>query len=77
MVVVIQDSFTREEAKKAGGAQCVTPQSFGRIHEWKNVEVSGLDYYVKKAVKLGAIGPKKTRSKKVESKEEVTKEAGE
>ena len=76
MVVVIQDSFTREEAEKAGSAKCVTPQSFSRVSSWKDVQVSGLDYYVKKAVKLGAIGPKKPRVKK-EVKPEVTTEARE
>ncbi len=72
MVVVIQNAFTKEEAKKAGSAQCVTPQSFSQVEEWKGVQVSGLDYYVNKAVELGAIGPKKPRVKK-----ETQTEAGE
>jgi len=54
-MILIQESFTQEEAKKAGGAICVTPQSFSRVQSWEGVEVSGLEYYVKKAVSLGAI----------------------
>ena len=54
-MILIQESFTQEEAKKAGGAICVTPQSFSRVQSWKGIKVSGLEYYVKKAVALGAI----------------------
>ena len=66
MRVVIAETFTREEATEAGDAQCVTPQSFSAVKDWAGVEVSGLKYYVDKAVKLGAIKPKQTRKKKVD-----------
>lgn len=68
MKYVIENSFTREEAKEAD-ATCVTPQSFSAVKDWTGAEVTGLKYYVDKAVKLGAIKPKQTRKKKVDEVE--------
>ena len=81
-MIIIKDSFTREEAKKAGDAICVTPQSFSQVKDWKGQEVEGVEYYVKKAVELGAVAKKKTRKAKppkvetLEITDETTEEAG-
>jgi len=63
-MIIIKDSFTKEEAKEAGDAVCITPQSFSRVMNWEGQEVEGLDYYVKKAVELGAVSKKKPRKAK-------------
>ena len=71
MNVVIAESFTKDDIEK-GDAKCVTPQSFSVVKDWTGVEVTGLKYYVDKAVGLGAIKPKQKRQKKVESGETPT-----
>lgn len=58
-MILIKESFT--EAEKESEAVLVTPQSFSAVKSWKGVEVSGIDYYVKKAVELGAVKKKAKR----------------
>jgi hypothetical protein len=60
-MVVIKTEFTDAELKDC---VCVTPQSFSAIKNWSECEVSGLKYYVDKAVSLGATKKKTTRKKK-------------
>ena len=45
-------SFTKSEID--GDSLLVTPTSFGFVKGWSDFEVSGIDYYIDKAVKLGA-----------------------
>jgi len=60
-MVVIKTEFTDAELKTC---ICVTPQSFSFVKNWADKEVSGLKYYVDKAVILGAVKKKTTRKKK-------------
>lgn len=65
MKCIIAEAFSNEDLKS--GAQCVTPQSFSAIKDWSVFEVTGIKYYVDKAVKLGA---KKPKAKPKKEKEE-------
>ncbi len=56
MKAIIKDSFS--DAEKSSGCLLVTPKSFKYVKVWQGVEVSGLKYYVSKAVYLGASIPK-------------------
>ena len=46
----------KENAEK-GETNVITPQTFSCV-DWKGKEVSGIKYYVDKAIKLGATKPK-------------------
>jgi hypothetical protein len=48
-----------ERSTKGGGE--ITPQTFSTVKNWEGVEVSGIKYYVDKAVSLGAIRKRKTK----------------
>lgn len=61
MKAIIKESFSAEELK--GDALLVSPQSFNAVKSWQGVEVSGIKYYADKAASLGAVKPKKARSK--------------
>jgi len=63
MKAIIKDSFSKAEV--SSGVLLVTPRSFKYVKEWQDTEVSGIKYYVDKAVKLGAKKPK-PKKKKVE-----------
>jgi hypothetical protein len=52
-----------KEVAEKGDKNVITPQTFSCI-DWIGKEVTGLKYYVDKAVKLGATKPK-PKSKKV------------
>jgi len=56
MKVIVKETFTK--AEEESGALLVTPYSFGRVKSWKGYDVSGLEYYVNKAIGLGAKKPK-------------------
>ncbi len=66
MKAVVKQSFTKAEVADKGFIY-VTPSNFNCI-EWAGVEVSGDEYYVEKAVSLGAIAKK---SKEKSAKKEV------
>ena len=51
-----------KELAKKGELNIVTPQTFSCI-DWHGKEVTGLKYYVDKAVKLGAKKPKPKKKK--------------
>lgn len=66
MIYLIKESFTREESADFDGV-CITPQSFKMV-DWSGKTVTGLKYYVDKAVEMGATAlevdkPKRTRKK--------------
>lgn len=65
MIVLIKDKHTAEELLKF---RCVSPTSFSAVKSWRGLKVVGDDYYVKKAVDLGAIDdrPKKKPKAKIE-----------
>ena len=65
MVVLIKADHTAEELVKF---RCVSPTSFSAIKSWQGLKVVGDDYYVKKAVGLGATDdrPKKKPKAKIE-----------
>lgn len=67
-MILIKESFADTDMKE--GVTLVTPQSFSAVDSWEGVEVSGLDYYVKKAVELGAVKKKAKRTPKPEKVEE-------
>lgn len=52
---IIKESFS--DAEKHCGALLVTPKNFKSVKSWKGLEVSGLKYYVEKAISLGATKP--------------------
>lgn len=56
MKAIIKESFSKAEL--SSGDLLVTPKSFNSVKGWQDVEVSGVKYYVDKAVKLGAKKPK-------------------
>ncbi len=56
MKAIIKESFSKAEL--SSGDLLVTPKSFNSVKGWQGVEVSGVKYYVDKAVKLGAKKPK-------------------
>jgi len=49
-----------KEVAEKGDSNVVTPQTFSCI-DWKGKEVSGIKYYVDKAVSLGATKPKRKK----------------
>lgn len=51
-----------KETSEKGDTNVVTPQTFSCI-DWIGKEVSGIKYYVDKAVKLGAKKPKPKKKK--------------
>ncbi len=61
MKAIIKDSFSKAEI--SSGDLLVTPKSFNSIKGWQDIEVSGVKYYVDKAVKLGAKKPKPKKNK--------------
>ena len=61
MKAIIKDSFSKAEV--SSGDLLVTPRSFKYVKEWQGAEVSGIKYYVDKAVKLGAKKPKPKKKK--------------
>ena len=61
MKAIIKDSFSKAEL--LSGDLLVTPRSFKHVKGWQDVEVSGLEYYVYKAVNLGAKKPKPKKKK--------------
>ena len=65
MLVLIKTDHTAEELVKF---RCVSPTSFSAVKTWRDLKVIGDDYYVKKAVDLGAIDdrPKKKPKAKIE-----------
>lgn len=65
MLVLIKADHTAEELVKF---RCVSPTSFSAVKTWRDLKVLGDDYYVKKAVSLGAIDgrPKKKPKDKIE-----------
>ena len=56
MKAIIKESFSKAEL--SSGDLLVTPKSFNSVKGWQDFEVSGVKYYVDKAVKLGAKKPK-------------------
>ena len=56
MRAIIKEAFTKAEI--SSGDLLVTPNSFKYIKRWSNYEISGIKYYVDKAVKLGGKKPK-------------------
>ena len=65
MLVLIKTDHTAEELVKF---RCVSPTSFSAVKTWRDLKVIGDDYYVKKAVDLGAIDdrPKKKPKANIE-----------
>jgi len=61
MKAIIKDSFSKAEV--SSGDLLVTPRSFKYVKGWQDTEVSGIKYYVDKAVKLGAKKPKPKKKK--------------
>ena len=61
MKAIIKESFSKAEL--SSGDLLVTPSSFNAVKEWQDYEVSGVKYYVDKAVKLGAKKPKPKKKK--------------
>lgn len=61
MKAIIKDSFSKAEL--SSGDLLVSPRSFSYIKSWSDKEVSGIKYYVDKAVKLGAKKPKPKKKK--------------
>lgn len=49
---IIKESFDNDELHS--GSLLVTPKSFNTVKDWASYQVEGLDYYVKKAISLGA-----------------------
>jgi len=56
MKVIIKKKFSKNDLEigLGDGCKCVTPESFSTIKKWNGVQVSGLEYYVNKAVLMGA-----------------------
>jgi hypothetical protein len=52
--------ITIKEVAEKGDVNVVTPQTFHCI-DWNDKEVTGLKYYVDKAVTLGATKPKRKK----------------
>ena len=61
MKAIIKESFSKAEL--SSGDLIVTPRSFEYVKGWQDIEVSGIKYYVDKAVKLGAKKPKPKKKK--------------
>ena len=61
MKAIIKESFSKAEI--SSGDLLVTPRSFRYITTWSDKEVSGIKYYVDKAVQLGAKKPKPKKKK--------------
>ena len=61
MKAVIKESFTKAEL--SSGDLLVTPKTFHLVKFWSKYEVSGLKYYVDKAVNLGGKRPKPKKKK--------------
>ena len=61
MKAIIKDSFSKAEV--SSGYLLVTPRSFKYVNYWSKYEVSGIKYYVDKAVNLGAKKPKPKKKK--------------
>jgi len=62
MKAIIKESFSKAEI--SSGDLLVTPKSFNSVKEWKGIEVSGIKYYIDKAVNLGAKKPKPKKKAK-------------
>ena len=67
MLHIIAESFTKDDAKRSKGAVLVTPQTFHLIN-WEGQTVKGLQYYVDKAVKLGAVAEEAPKPKRAARK---------
>ena len=61
MKAIIKETFSKAEL--SSDSLLVTPRSFSYVESWDGKEVSGIKYYVDKAVKLGAKKPKPKKKK--------------
>jgi len=61
MKAIIKETFSKAEL--SSGDLLVTPRTFKYIKSWSDYEVSGIKYYVDKAVELGAKKPKPKKKK--------------
>ena len=72
MLHIIAKSFTKDDAKRLKGVALVTPQTF-HLFNWEGQTVKGLQYYVDKAVKLGAVAVDKRETQKRTARKKAAK----